>query len=131
MISMAMLAMTAVPAAVAPLRGDFDHDGRPDVVRIEEGANGKFRLRISRGVDRLHPMTLLSGVGAPEFLEAAPKSGRFQTACGKGYYGFETGRCSRDWVRIRKGDLIFGYEGSSEAVALWNGKRFVVEWLSD
>lgn len=130
MILFAMLATAVVAAGSSQLRGDFDHDGREDVARIDARSGGKFTLRVMRGADPTHPLVLLSGVGPPDFLDKAT-GGRFQTACGKGYYGYETGRCSRDWVTIRKGDLVFGYEGSSEAVALWNGRCFVVEWLSD
>jgi hypothetical protein len=124
--------MMAAATAFAPLSGDFDHDGRPDEAQIV-AHRGQYVLRVTRGADPGHPVTIWDyGKDRPRsaFVDTT-RAGRFQTACGKGYYGRETGRCSRDWITLRKGDLSFGYQESSDAVAVWNGRRFDVEWMSD
>ncbi len=124
--------LLAAASAFAPLKGDFDHDGRRDTAQIVS-TGGQYVLRVTRGADLRHPITIHDyGKAKPTraFVDVSV-AGRFKTACGKGYYGTETGRCSRDWVTLRAGDLSFGHAESSDAVALWNGKRFEVEWLSD
>ena len=118
-------------ASFAPLTGDFDHDGRRDTARIVT-SGGQYILRVTRGADPRHPITIW-GLGPDKprnTFVAATRAGRFQTACGKGE-GSDRDPCHRAWVTLKAGDLSFGYEEASEAVAQWNGRRFVVDWLSD
>ncbi len=121
----------AATATFAPLVGDFDHDGRPDTAQIV-AVGGHYVLRVMRGADPRHPVTVWAlGRGAPRnVLVEKARAGRFQTACGKGE-GNDSDPCPRTWVSLKEGDLSFGYEEASTAAAQWNGKRFVVDWLSD
>lgn len=119
---------------LAPLKGDFDHDGRQDTAGLTRLASGRYGLQIARGADPRHPMTiqvLRPGETLRNIFLDTARGGRFQTACDKGCYGPETGRCSRDWITARDGDLTFGTEESSAAIVLWNGTDFDVEWTSD
>ena len=123
--------LLAVTTTFAPLKGDFDHDGRQDTAQIV-ASNGRYGLRVTRGVDPQHPVVVWDlGKTKPLYpFVARARGGRFQTACGKGL-GSDSDPCPRAWVTARDGDLTFGIEESTGAVALWNGKRFDVEWLSD
>ena len=123
--------LLAATAAFAPLTGDFDHDGRQDTAQIVS-AGGQYVLWVTRGADPRHPVVVWElGKAKPLYpFVSTARAGRFQTACGKGL-GSDRDPCPRAWVTLKDGDLTFGIEESTEAVALWNGKRFDVEWLSD
>lgn len=115
----------------APLRGDFDHDGRADIATFHPSPKGVV-LSIRRGLKPDAPVLLPLRRGkVPDYLAVVDNPGRYKTACGKGYYGFESGNCTREEVTLVKGDLVFGFEESSEATVLWNGAKFQIEWLSD
>ena len=123
--------LLAATAAFAPLTGDFDHDGRQDAAQIVS-SGGRYVLRVTRGADPRHPVVVWDlGETKPLYpFVSTAGAGRFQTACGKGL-GSDRDPCPRAWVAVKAGDLTFGVEESTGAVALWNGKRFDVEWLSD
>ncbi|WP_165185233.1 hypothetical protein [Caulobacter soli] len=123
--------LLAAAAAFTPLKGDFDHDGRPDTARIVH-AGDRYVLRVIRGADPRKPATVWDlGRSKPPYpFVAAARAGRFQTACSKGL-GRDATPCPRSWVTVKAGDLTFGNAETTEAVALWNGRRFDVEWLSD
>ena len=121
----------AATAHLASMTGDFDHDGRRDMARIV-AVDGQYALRVTRGADPRHPITVWTlGRGQPgNVFVNTTRAGRFQTACGKGEGG-DSDPCPRTWVMLKDGDLSFGYPEASESVAQWNGRRFVVDWLSD
>jgi hypothetical protein len=123
--------LLAATTAFAPLKGDFDHDGRPDTAQIVR-AGDRYVLRVMRGADPGKPVTVWDlGREKPlDIFVTTSRAGRFQTACGKGL-GSNSDPCPHPWVMVKAGDLAFGTKESSEAVALWNGRRFDVEWLSD
>ena len=123
--------LLAATTALAPLKGDFDHDGRQDTAQIVS-SDGHYGLRITRGADPRHPVVVWDlGAAKPLYpFVVKARAGRFQTACGKGL-GSDSDPCPHAWVTVKAGDLSFGIEESTGAVALWNGKRFDVEWLSD
>jgi hypothetical protein len=123
--------LLAATTAFAPVKGDFDHDGRQDTAQIVS-TSGRHRLQVTRGADPRHPVVVWDlGETKPlhPFVSIA-RAGRFQTACGKGL-GRDSDPCPRAWVTVKAGDLTFGAEESTEAVALWNGRRFEIAWLSD
>jgi len=124
-----LLALAALTQG--PIVGDFDHDGRPDIATFRQSANGVV-LSIKRGVKPDAPVLLpLRLDKVPDYLAVVDKPGHYKTACGKGYYGLESGNCTRNDVDLAKGDLLFGFEESSGAAVLWTGTKFQIEWLSD
>jgi hypothetical protein len=131
-----MLAAVVVAAVVAhmppPVRGDFDHDGRPDVAEIVPFRPGVYHLVIWLGAPH-HPVFVVDTLKQEElagfFLDKA-KPGRWRTWCGKGGDAGD-GPCHRASVRLRGDTLAYGTKESSEAVAIWTGRRFEAVWLSD
>lgn len=127
------LFLAAVLASTpAPVRGDFDHDGKPDSAHIVRWKPGLYHLVIRRGAPG-HPVAVIDTIKEEDlfnlFLTRA-KPGRWQTWCGKG--GDEgDGPCRRKSVQLHGDTLAYGTKESSEAVALWTGRRFEVVWLSD
>lgn len=131
-----MLASIMVAATLAvlpaPVRGDFDHDGKPDLAEVVRGPHGTYKLVIQRGAVG-HPTEVLLTFPASElsgFFISKGKPGRWRTWCGKGG-GSDDDPCPRKSVLLRGDTLTFGTEGASESVALWNGKRFKLVLLSD
>jgi hypothetical protein len=113
-----------------PIRGDFDHDGKPDVAKVVPAARGRYQLVVVRGA-RGHPVSVVEtfdDIGSLYLVKARP--GRWKTWCGKGG-GNENDPCPRTWVTLRGDTLDFGVEEATESVAIWNGKRFEVVLLSD
>jgi hypothetical protein len=123
--------LLAATTAFAPLKGDFDHDGRQDTAQIVS-SGGRYVLRVTRGADSQHPVVVWDlGKTKPVYpFVVTARAGRFQTACGKGL-GSDKDPCPHAWVTVKAGDLSFGIEEATGAVALWNGKRFDVAWLFD
>jgi len=56
--------------------------------------------------------------------------GTCETACGKGIGSADT-PCPERSVTLDRPTLEFGMEEASQAVAIWDGLRFRVVWLSD
>lgn len=118
--------LTAMPK---PVRGDFDHDGRTDVAEVLAKRAGGFILVVSRAADlsKLEIVDILHTV--MNFYLDKQEPGELSTTCGKGI-----GRdkeCLVPLVTLSGDTLAFGSEEASRAVAIWNGKNFVVEWVSD
>ena len=122
----------AIARVPAPVRGDFDHDGKPDVAEIASGPRGNYRLIVRRGAAG-HPVSIVTTFTRQELANlylTKAKPGRWQTWCGKGG-GNEGDPCPRTSVQLRGDTLDFGTEESTEFVAIWTGRRFEVVQLSD
>ena len=122
----------ALANAPVPISGDFDHDGRPDVAQIIRWKPGVYHLVIRRGAPG-HPVSVIDTIKENDLFDlflTREKPGRLRTWCGK---GGDTGDvpCMRRSVRLRGDTLAFGTKESSEAVAIWTGRKFEVVWISD
>jgi hypothetical protein len=124
---MAIAALAALTAGQS-LSGDFDQDGRPDTAVLVEQAPGRFALVVRRGAGPAMP--IIEVAKAEEFYIRAAEEGLRATACGKGS-GRDGAPCPEREVSVPAGALVFGTQETSEAVALWDGGRFRVVWLSD
>src|SRR5512140_3705095 len=85
MLAAAVLA-AALTNAPAPVRGDFDHDGRPDVAQIVPWKPGVYRLVIRRGAPG-HPVSIIDTIKEDDLFDlflTLEKPGRLRTWCGKG-----------------------------------------------
>jgi hypothetical protein len=124
----AALTLSALPA---PFRGDFDHDGKPDVALVVR-FHGQYRLIVRRGARPRRSIFLATfdqdAIGKLFLDKASP--GRRRTWCGKGG-GKENDPCPREWVRLSGDTLGFGMQEASYSVALWTGRRFEQVLLSD
>ena len=125
----ASLAAAAMLAKLPVLTGDFDHDGRPDRAELRKRGGG-YELIVTRASAPRHPHVVFSMKRLGDFYLDKARPGRWKTACGKGY-GPDEGHCTHRFVTLRGDTLDFGFKESSEAVALWTGKRFETVWLSD
>jgi len=122
-------AITGLPA---PVRGDFDHDGKIDVAEIVPAANGRFDLVIRRGAAG-HPVSVIASYNASQLANlyvTTAKPGHWRTWCGKGG-GADSDPCPRASVTLKGDTLDFGMKEASESVAIWTGQRFEVVLLSD
>lgn len=128
---LAMLAAAAVHLP-HPVRGDFDHDGRPDVAEVVAAPGGQYRLIVRRGAPG-HPVAVIATFAAAElanlYVDTA-RPGRWPTWCGKGGGAGNT-PCPRKSVTLKGDTLDFGMTEASESVAIWTGQRFEVVLLSD
>ena len=121
-ISLVLLAA----ATVAPITGDFDGDGLADRAYLRE-AGETHELVVERGaggtavVQAVTPLHLYLDVLEP---------GTYETACAKGL-GARTAPCPERSISLARPTLQFGAGEASQAVALWDGTRFRVVWLSD
>lgn len=114
-----------------PVQGDFDHDGLIDTARIRSTGSDAHDLEIIRGATPSHPTRVARLRAAPDYLQLnTTHEDGVATACGKDL-GTRRQPCPNPKVDLRKGDLVFGSAESSEAVVLWDGKRFQVQWLTD
>ena len=124
-----ILAAAAALTLPAPLRGDFDGDGRADRAEVVARAGG-HALIVTRAAAPDRPVTIDSVTDpANAFLRLATNETR-ATACAKGA-GASSAPCARRSMTIRGDVLAFGSLEASEAVALWNGRGFDVVSLSD
>jgi len=114
----------------APITGDFDHDGRPDVAAIAREGDNAYVLTVKRGAAPDAPARLPLGKGFPEILETASASAAEATACAKGA-GPSAAPCPEKTVAIRKGDLLLTSPEASQAVMTWDGRSFRLAWISD
>lgn len=119
----------ALVTMLPTVAGDFDRDGRADRAVVRK-SNGGYELVVTRAAAPRHPVVVFSMKAAGNFFVDRARPGRWKTACGKGY-GPDQDHCARRFVKISGDVLYFGFEESSEAVALWTGKRFEIVWLSD
>lgn len=130
-----MIAAILAAAALhlpAPVRGDFDHDGRSDTAEVVATLGGRFELIIRRGA-RGHPTAVIATFHAadlPDLYVTKATPGRWKTWCGKGG-GSDDQPCPRTYVVLKGETLDFGIQEASESVALWTGKRFEIVRLSD
>ncbi|MGF7150955.1 hypothetical protein FHS96_004616 [Sphingomonas zeicaulis] len=126
----AMLMMASAGTAAAPVTGDFDRDGTPDVAEIEDAPGGGKQLVVKPGREGALPL-VVALIDQPEtfhFGKATP--GTYATACGKGL-GPVGEPCPRSAVAVEGDTLRFGTDEASEAVAIWTGTAFERVWLSD
>jgi hypothetical protein len=122
----------ALSGLPAPITGDFDFDGRPDLAAFVQTPGGGQEIIIRRGAAG-HPSVVVErydppGVNDP-FLDTA-KSGRFETWCGKGG-GSDDEPCARTFVDLRGGELMFGNKEASASVVIWTGEAFDAVLISD
>jgi len=116
----------------APVRGDFDHDGKPDVAQVVPAPHGLYQLVIKRGA-KGHPVSVIGTFthhDLSHLFVTTARPGRWRTWCGKGG-GNDGDPCPYRGVRLRGDTLDFGMAESTESVVLWNGKRFEVVLISD
>lgn len=122
-----LLVAASVPA---PLSGDFDHDGRPDLAAVVREGDEAYVLSVKRGGAPDAPARIRLGKGFPDILTAAEARRVETTACAKGAGPHDT-PCPDKIVTVEKGDLLFGSAEASLAVAKWDGRAFRVTWISD
>lgn len=103
-----MLAGLIIAAAVAripaAIRGDLNHDGKPDVAEIAPGPRSGYRLIVHREAVG-HPVSVvitLTHNTLPDYLTTS-KPGRWQTWCGKGG-GNDGDPCPRSSIPERVDD---------------------------
>jgi hypothetical protein len=123
---------TAATPVVA--RGDFDRDGLRDTARIVREPDGRYRVVVQPGAKGQLPVVVYDfGRSRGDYYVARDTPGRYETACHKGYGpdAHEGRPCAHDYVVLTGDVFSFGVAESSEAVALWNGRRFEVVWISD
>lgn len=126
---LALLAAAAINLP-APVRGDFDHDGKPDVAEVVAAPGGKFNLVVRRGAGPVEVVDTFDVKAVANLYVTKAKPGRYQTWCGKGG-GADKDPCPRRSVVLSGDTLDYGAEEASELVAVWTGKRFEVVPLSD
>ena len=134
--SLAYLADQSPAAAVTPVvaRGDFDRDVLIDTASVIRGSDGHYRVVVKPGAKGGRPVTVYDfGRGPGDYFVERDKPGRYETACHKGYGpdAHENQHCAYDFLVLRGAVFSFGVAESSEAVALWTGRRFKVVWISD
>jgi hypothetical protein len=123
MIALLLAAALALPA---PVTGDFDGDLRPDTARLVQRANrAGHDLVIYRGAGG--PPALVTHV--PDVRNFYLHSGWYRAACIE-FNDKMTQACPK-MPPTPKDVLMFGSEEASGAMAIWNGKGFDVEWVSD
>ena len=121
--------MTA--GVIIPIRGDFDHDGKTDVVKFVAKPKGDYQL-IVRRKRAGRPVSIITSVvrsDMPNLFLTIAKPGRWRTWCGKGG-GSVSAPCPRAFVDLYGMTIDFGTEGSTEFVAIWTGRKFTVVQLS-
>jgi|GEM_PF-1241601 len=126
----ALLALLAASSLPGPVSGDFDHDGKPDSAAIVREGRDVYFLQVTRGAAPGAPERVRLGLNPPDYMLAAKTGGPTPTACGKGA-GAANAPCPHASVTVRQGDLTLGHAEASEAVLLWNGRTFALEWLTD
>jgi hypothetical protein len=132
--ALAVLAGDPARAATTTVaRGDFDRDGSIDTARIARGSDGHYRVLVQSGAKRRRPMVVYDfGRGRYDYFVARDRPGRYETACHKGYGDPHEDRpCAYNFLVLRGAVFSFGVADSSEAVALWTGRRFEVVWISE
>jgi len=132
MVLAAIMLAAAIAKLPAPVRGDFDQDGKPDLAEILPRRDGSYELIIRRS-NPARSVAVIASLSAGElryFFVAKGRAGRYRTWCGKGG-GSDDDPCPRKAVVLRGDTLTFGTQEASESVALWTGKRFEVVLLSD
>lgn len=113
-----------------PISGDFDHDGRQDVASIELEGRDVYFLNVRRGAAPDSPVRLFLGFSYPDKLTIAPREQSEVTVCAKGL-GPGNRPCAPAKVTIRKGDLLLTRSEASQALMIWDGQAFRLEWISD
>lgn len=124
------LALLAASSLPGPIAGDFDHDGKRDTAAIIREGRDIYVLQVTRGARPGAPERVRLGLSPPDFMQLAKTGGPTPTACGKGAGAANT-PCPHSSVTVREGDLTLGHAEASQAVLVWNGRGFSLEWVAD
>jgi hypothetical protein len=129
MIGSLLLAAT-VAMSPAPVRGDFDHDGKLDLAEVVRGPEGQYQLVVRRAAEEKAPVAITTFKELANVYVTTQPPGRQKTWCGKGG-GPKNAPCPRVEVTLSGDTLAFGTKEASLMVAMWNGRSFDVIALSD
>lgn len=121
------LLLAAATALPAPVRGDFDRDGRRDVARVV-AAPGGYRLEVALAARLGRPIIIdtIRGSLANFYLHKAA-AGRYVPSCAPD-------DCDGDAAQpmvVTRDAIAFGTEEASMAIAMWTGPGFRVAWIGD
>ena len=119
--------IAVVDAAWPRTAGDFDRDGTGDRAYIRQ-LSGVPEIVVERGAGGIAVVAPAKDPSRFYLRVLAP--GTYRTACGKGF-GQRGAPCHEPSVTLDAPTLEFGGQEASQAVAIWDGQRFRVVWLSD
>ncbi|WP_309089659.1 hypothetical protein [Phenylobacterium sp.] len=119
-----------VAMSPAPVRGDFDGDGKIDTAEVTQSGRGQYELIVHLARDERAPVTVATFNELASLHVTTQRPGRHKTWCGKGG-GPKDAPCPRREVTLSGDTLAFGTKEASLMVAIWNGESFDVIGLSD
>jgi hypothetical protein len=109
--------------------GDFDRDGLEDRAYFRSDG-GSHEIVVDRGARGGGTVVVAPAADPSRFYLGVLAPGTYRTACGKGF-GPRGAPCPETSVTLDAPTLEFGGREASQAVAIWDGERFRVVWLSD
>lgn len=127
---MALLVAASLSAASNPvsLSGDFDGDGRTDSARIIGNA---LIVTFDRPAGPSDHVALVLPRGASSLKLSLVLSGRYETACGKGYLRATDCADAPRSVTIENDAINLFTPESANQYVYWTGDRFAAAWMSD
>ena len=124
----ALAAAASLAAAVSPIAGDLDGDGLADRAWLRE-AGSAYEIVVERGAGGV--VVVHTTPDARNLYLGVADPGTYRTWCGKRMNRRSAPACTEPSVTLAGPTLAFGTEEASQAVAVWDGQRFRVVWLSD